>query len=62
MLNHLASNPMAARITPMHQQELGLAILQLGKEVLQENLEREKVLTRWAETKKNLLVSDGSLE
>jgi hypothetical protein len=43
MLN-LANNPMAARITPM-QQELGLAILQVGKEVLEENLEREKSLS-----------------
>jgi hypothetical protein len=38
MLN-LGNNSMAARITPM-QQELGLAILQVGKEVLKENLER----------------------
>jgi hypothetical protein len=46
MLN-LANNPMAARITPM-QQDLGLAILKVRKEVLEENLERERVLARWA--------------
>jgi hypothetical protein len=49
MLN-LANNPMAAHITPI-QQELGLAILQLGNEVLEENLEREKILARLAWTK-----------
>jgi hypothetical protein len=44
MLN-LANNPMAACITPI-QQELGLVILQVGKEVLEEKLEREKSLSQ----------------
>jgi hypothetical protein len=58
MLN-LANNPMAARITPM-QQELGLVILQVGKEILKEKLETEKVLARLAWTKKNLSVSNDA--
>jgi hypothetical protein len=42
----LANNPMAgARITTMDQ-ELGLAILQVGKEVLKESLERKKSLSQ----------------
>jgi hypothetical protein len=58
MLN-LANNPMAARITPM-QQELGLAILQVRKEVLEENLERERSLSQVGLDEKKLSVSDDA--
>ena len=59
MLN-LANNPMAARITDM-QHDLGLAILKVGKEVLRENLEKEKNLSPvGVDGNKNLSVSNDA--
>ena len=59
MLN-LANNPMSARITDM-QQELGLAIVKIGKEVLRENLEKEKNLSPvGVDGNKNLSVSNDA--
>ncbi len=58
MLN-LSSNPiMSARITGM-QEELGKAILTVAREVLQENLQKEKDLSLvWDDGQNNRSVSD----